>query len=129
MTTSIRVEGLEELQRKLGALAANTALVPEMGRSLERVRAPLVKYPLPPPNSRYKRTGKLGQRWTSQVNTSSTSLEGIIGNNVVYARWVQDKEKQAKIHQGRWPTIQDVLQDKMQAIIAGFEKEIARLLK
>jgi len=154
MTTSIRVEGLEELRRKLGALAANQALAPEMGRALERVRAPLVKYPLKPtfqglaalmtPKQRrwffanlragrihvpYVRTEALGKSWTAVTNATAAGLIGIVGTVIKYARWVQDKNVQAKIHQGRWPTAQDVLGRVTPAIIAGFQREIERLLR
>jgi len=154
MTTAIRVEGLDALQAKLGQLATNQALVPQMHRSLATLHAVVVKYPPPPQYSGgaawmtakqrrwffanlrkglidvpYRRTGKLGQSWTTSVDATAAGLTGVLGNNRSYARYVQDRDLQAKIHVDRWPTAQDVIEDKTAAIVAGFEKEIARLLR
>ena len=156
MNATIEVIGLEELRRKLTRAGAHNALVPEMSRALERIRAPLVKYPPKPtfqghatwmtPKQRrwffanlragnitvpYRRTGKLGQGWTSRVTSDAVGLEGTVGNALghTYGRYVQDKARQAKIHQGRWSTVQDVTNRVLPTITAGFQKEINRLLQ
>lgn len=54
----------------------------------------------------YKRTGKLGQGWTTNVRVMVTSIRGVLGNIRPYARLVQDELKQARVHRGRWPTVQ-----------------------
>ena len=51
---------------------------------------------------------KLGASWTQKVRRAMRGIEAIIGSNASYGPWVMDKANQARIHQGRWPTVQDV---------------------
>ena len=155
MNATIEVIGLDALRLKFTRLGANNLLAPEMGRALEKIRAPLAKAPSPPtfqghaawmtPKQRrwffwalhsgkitvpYQRTGKLQQSWTARVRADVTGLEGTVGNIMHYGRWVQDRDKpQARIHVGRWATVQDVTERVLPTITAGFQKEIDRLLR
>lgn len=151
---TIQVVGLDKLVAKLGRMAAMDAMVQPMRRATERVRDSLGKYPAPPtfqghatwmtPKQRrwffanlragtiqvpYRRTGKLGQSWTTRVERTGTGLVGIVGNVRTYAPYVQDKGRQARIHQGRWPVAQDAIKQNLAAIVADFNAAIAQLLK
>ncbi len=50
------------------------------------------------------RTGKLGQSWATRVLEAATGLVGVVGNNRPYARWVQDRGRQARFPAGHWGT-------------------------
>lgn len=85
--------------------AALLSLIPDMAR-----------YPAPPPNSRYTRTGTLGRTWTAAhplFQVTENSFLGSIGNNTEYAPYVQkageEEPHQAWMHKGRWQTDDDVL--------------------
>jgi hypothetical protein len=65
----------------------------------------------------YTRTGTLGRSWTSpdsrRVEVGSDFAWGRTsssGDIAPYNRYVQDAELQARVHQGRWETIQAVMQ-------------------
>lgn len=64
----------------------------------------------------YVRTGTLGRSWTSpdsrRVEVGQDAVTGRTsssGNIAPYNRYVQDAELQARVHQGRWDTIQAVM--------------------
>jgi hypothetical protein len=85
----------------------------------------------------YKRTGKLQQGWSIKIETGvggPLGMRGIVGNdkNIAatgkYARFVQDEEKQAAIHKGRWPTVQGVAKAERNKIVKDFQDEIKRLM-
>src|SRR5690349_14924773 len=69
---------------------------------------PLATYPPAPANSHYERTGALGRGWERAVpiiTNDGAALQLI--NAVTYAPFVQGEE-QAKVHQGRWTTVEQV---------------------
>lgn len=154
MDTEIIVKGLDELIAKLGRLAAFQNLRQPMADSLNKLWDKVAKYPTPPePGSfrgfvsakqrryffyalragliqvPYRRTGTLGRRWTMQITQGAESITGILGNNTTYGPWVQDKTQQATIHQGRWPTAQDVLEKQRAWIVNRFNQAIEKLLR
>lgn len=80
---------------------------------------------------RYKRTGKLGQRWANgkKVRASGDGIEGTLTNNIDYAPYVQSKALQAKVHQGRWRTDQMAIDHYLSWIVQTFNDAIAAALK
>lgn len=77
------------------------------GRMLRDIRV----YPPPPPGSKYLRTYRLRASWSVRMDRAGEDAVGLlISDNYVapYNRWVQDRRSQARIHQGRWQTMQDV---------------------
>jgi hypothetical protein len=50
------------------------------------------------------RTVKLGQSWTWKITETGSGLRGVVGTNMVYARWVQNEGSQAMIHRDNWLT-------------------------
>ena len=154
--TTIRVDikGGDELIRKLGRVTALGTLRPPMQRSVARVHKDIADYPEPPGPGSFKgfvsdkqrrwffaalrrgeitvpyvRTGTLGRRWTTRVRGSADGVEGTVGNNTEYAPFVQGKSQQAQIHQGRWETIEQVLEDNEQVIVADFNRAIEKALR
>ena len=71
---------------------------------------------------------KLGASWTRKIRRTAQGLEGIIGTRVSYARWVMDKGRQAPIHAGRWPTVQDLLEKQKGNVRRIFEQAIRRAI-
>ena len=127
MQAGIHVEGLDRIIRKLGRLKAFSELRPAMERGVAMLHEAVADYPPPPEGSTYRRTGTLGRRWTTKVETLTT-FQGTIGNNTVYGPYVQDEAKQARMHKGRWQTIQSVVEEKRSAIVADFQALIRRIL-
>lgn len=74
----------------------------------------------------YKRTGKLGQAWTTKVTQTATETIGKVGNAIKYARWVQADATQAWMHKGRWRTDAQALAQFRDKIVKRFEDAIER---
>ena len=154
MELSIQVRGIDQVVSKFGKLATFTNLRPAMRDSLNNVWSEVAKYPPPPASSAfpgfksekqrrfffaalrdgliqvpYRRTGTLGRSWTMRISSTVDGIEGRVGTNIIYAPWVQDKERQAIIHQGRWQTVQDVLERLTNWIVRRFQREIDKLLQ
>lgn len=129
----VRLDGMDEAIAELQALNADLLAIvePAFVRGALRAEAVLKEYPKPPaagewarqttpgqkaaffaklkadgaPRSdHYFRTGTLGRRWTTRRIRTATSVGAEIGNNTEYGRWVQDDERQARFHRGRWTT-------------------------
>lgn len=59
----------------------------------------------------YRRTNTLKRSWSRRVNVDRDGVIGIVGSNshiAPYNRYVQDEALQARIHQGRWSTVQQI---------------------
>ena len=125
----ITIEGVEELQAKLGKIAARSVLKRPMQRSVYRLQRYMANYPASSATSSYRRTGTLGRRWTTKVKETTSGLEGRIGNNTEYGPWVQSSRFQAGVHQGRWQTDEDSIKDNKRAITQDFQNAIDKALK
>lgn len=68
-------------------------------------------YPAKRPGSSYVRTGTLMRSWNRKpITRTSSGWQIIVGSNgfiAPYNRYVQDRDRQARIHRGRWQTAQD----------------------
>ena len=121
-----KIIGGEELQRKLRKLGDLRFLRPTMKAVGVEVRGLAKVYPAPPTGSTYRRTGVLRKGWGSKTNSSGTSVT--VGNAVPYAFWVQDRERQAAVHAGRWQTAQDIAEEKEADILKEIQKAVDREL-
>jgi hypothetical protein len=73
---------------------------------------------------------KLGASWYKKVGFEVGYLTGLVGTNVSYARWVQDKERQVGFHKARgWKTVQDVAAQQTKHIMRLFEQALTRALQ
>ena len=124
--SDIQINGLEELVRKFNGLEkVTTFLQPAMQRAVFRVEAKIKPYPPAPPNSRYRRTGTLGRRWTTKVDRTASALTGRIGNNTEYAPQVQSAQFQRPIFKRiGWTTDQQAIDAVMPAITADFNATV-----
>jgi len=126
---SIRIRGAKELHRKFDAAQRREILRKPMQRSVLRLQRDMAEYPPPPANSTYRRTGTLGRRWTTQVRRIANGLRGKVGNNTSYAPWVQSWNFQAWMHQGRWQTDAEVLEENTRNIVDDFQATIRKVLE
>lgn len=151
MPVSIRIEGEEQLRRRLGAAGTVAVLRPPMIRSLALLEDTIKTYPPPiapgvwaantTPRQRRaffallrarrvsgKRTGTLGRRWASKITEKGASLEGEWGNVTVYGPYVQGDGTQARFHMGRWTTDEQTVARHRQAITDQFSAAITAAL-
>jgi hypothetical protein len=128
MSLNIEITGVEAVIAKLGHIKGSQMLVPPMNQSVAMMKGDVTTYPSPPAGSTYRRTGTLGRRWATTVSVHSNGVEGKVGNNTVYAPWVQSSRFQAGIHRGRWVTDAQVMERRRSAIIALFNSAISRAL-
>lgn len=77
-------------------------------------------------NEGYRRTGKLGQAWTTSVKQTATETVGKVGNAIKCARWVQADATQAWMHRGRWRTDAQAIRQFEAKIVARFRDAIRR---
>jgi hypothetical protein len=141
---NVKIEGLDHLVRKFGALTARDLLVPPMTWAVLRVERRMKVYPGPKPGSRYVRgqgmpdadgvvrhftSEKLGTKWTTKVTKSGTSVTGVVGTTVSYAPLVQSAKWQAKMHAPLWKnTDQAVMDEEQDAIVNQFRKTVREVL-
>ena len=138
--SSITITGVDELIKKLGAVQGTDILRRPMNEAVETIKTEMATYPRERSGSRYDRgygmiggprtSERLGQKWTSRVTPSSGGLVGKIGNNVSYGPLVQSQQFQQWYHADTgWVTDQGALNKHRAAIIADFERAIAKALK
>jgi hypothetical protein len=61
------------------------------------------------PNQRYRRTHQLSNEWRNADTKWRLPGTAFLRNTTPYGLVVQDAQFQARIHRGRWPTVQGVL--------------------
>lgn len=124
----VEVEGLAAALDRFaqGDQQVGKALVRATRRAVAVLRRKLAKYPEERPESNYRRTGTLGRRWTTRVQFAG-DVAGLVGNNVPYAPYVQDADRQAQIHRGLWQTAQEVAQGSEDEVVDIFADEIANI--
>ncbi len=77
----------------------------------------------------YRRTGKLGQAWTTKVTQTATETVGKVGNAIRYAKWVQAADTQAWMHVGRWRTDRQAIAQFEAKITKRFRDAIERVTR
>ena len=107
MSASITID-VSEVVAKLDPKDMERYINVALDGAADLIRADIKQYPPPPQDSTYVRTGTLGRSWSKKVS----KMQAIIGNNTRYAPYVQDEDRQAWMHRGRWQTAQSVARDK-----------------
>ena len=157
-SANIRLNGVAELQRKLGKLQALESLLPAFKAGATHIQGRLQTEPPPIPpghwaknttkaqkaaffnklrsegksvtGGKYRRTGSLSRRWRSAAAVRGNSLRGIVGNTTKYARRMQDKEgPQARFARRRWRTVQAVIKTEKRAVVGLLQEQLNKLLK
>lgn len=103
-----------------------------LGRGLAILHGWIAQYPPStaanmPPEPYYERgygthpgpatSEMLGRSWTTKVTTGRNSWQGKLGTTVSYAPVVQDEERQAQVHRGRWHTVQGAVRDNRSKVV------------
>jgi hypothetical protein len=115
---------LNNIQRRLDTSDSGSTLRRVMNRAVLRIQAGMMEYPRQRAGSSYVRTGTLGRRWTTAIETDGNDLLGKVGNNTEYGPFVQSEMYQAGVHKAIWQTDRTVLERERPTIVG----EFARLL-
>jgi hypothetical protein len=84
---------------------------------------------------RRRHSGGIGGSITTKVSTLGRDMVGTIGTNMVYAPWVisdraiGDRGPQARIHQGRWWTLQGVFKAAQNSIVEIYRQAIRSMIR
>jgi hypothetical protein len=153
---TLRIEGVDRVDKKLGRIAAGQFLSIPMEQSLALLQADLTRYPRrsqKPAHLRgrfvsdrqrryvmmlvrqrgvpYRRTVSAGLQgaWTYRITLNpGGGVLGVLGNNKEYARYVQGDQDQAQIHRGNWPTDRQVFNHRERQIVGFFRRAIRMAL-
>jgi len=125
----IDIENEEQVLKVINSLSNPAYLAPAVNEIGATFATDLAKYPPPPENSTYRRTGNLGRSWTHVQKVDLFGFRSTIGNVREYAPLVQDRDRQANVHQGRWQTIQDVQEDRLQWMLEKLQKAIEEQIR
>jgi hypothetical protein len=133
----IVAKGVKELNHKLLAISEGFRPMIEQAtnKAVLYVHSTVPKYPAQPEGTRYRRTGTLGREITTEVRSVGSDVVGVIGSPTVYAPWVISAEEiggigpQAKVHQGRWWTLQGVVERAKEAVVKIYLTSLQELLK
>lgn len=152
MTTGITPKGFKEAVQKLRTLEDIQALAPTIKAGALHAKRYLAKYPPSPsgpgpyPARWYirgrgpawalkgggyhsrKTSETLGRKWS--VTTKHGGLTALLVNNASYARWVQDRDVQARVHQKTgWPTVQSVAEEQGPVIVMRILAKIRKIME
>jgi hypothetical protein len=92
----------------------------------------MITYPPKVDSSVYRRTGTLGRSWSRRIDGAGLTIRGEVGSNAniaPYNRVVQDRERQARVHRGRWITVQSAAQRNERAIDEMFRRRLEQVLR
>lgn len=159
MAEQIKIEGLDKLLKKLGAIKAKAVLKSAITAGALRLKDKVARYPpstsanLPPSGggsfyqrgygTRYvsKLTGRMSGKKTSERLGASwavriSPLAAEVGNKAKYAPWVQSNRRvagrgpQASFHASRgWNTLQDEARKVVPSIEKDMQDEINKQLR
>jgi hypothetical protein len=129
MSVDIQIHGIDQLIAKLGRVAAQDVLTQPMRESVTRLQSEMMVSPPAIAGSRYVRTGTLGRRWTAKVTRVSGGVTGRVGNNTVYAPFVQSQMFQSRVHVGRWRTDAQTLERLRPWVVERFQRRIRQALE
>lgn len=122
------ITGADAVRRDLARLRLD-AVQAEVAAILGDMAAEAGTYPTPLPGSHYERTNALHDGWLDSepvFNVDQDSLLAVLTNPVAYGPEVQGADDQAAIHQGRWQTV-EALMDSWETRVA--ERIEATLLR
>ena len=152
MTIHVRLDGWDQVKRKLGEVGALQFLRGIMAAAAADVKSWVAVYPPSSianspgnPTGRWYERGYgprwrrrdgtaggmrtsqgLGRMWTTQVDPDGK--RAVIGNRVAYGPFVQDETKQAWFHKARgWRTVQGAAKEKAPDIIRKIKEAIERI--
>lgn len=75
-------------------------------------------------NLPYSRTGRMNSGWTMEKLDSGYRLENS-NENAVYVYGNYEGARQSRIHQGRWPTMQEVIENAISGLPEAIEENLS----
>lgn len=110
---------IDNLERVLAAFEGAPQIIEtEVSTAIERVtdaaRERLSREPSEIASQRYIRSHRLSGEWQNQKArfvVAGNSRRSVLRNITPYARWVQSRADQAKVHQRRWSTVEDIQEE------------------
>lgn len=126
----IKVEGLDKVREAFAKAPGvlDRHLRRAMDASIKTVQRPAQEYPPPPAGSTYVRTGTLGRRWSSRVESIAGGVRGTLENPTPYGPFVQG-DQQAVVHRGRWRTLRQIAERAKKDVVEHHERELAAAIK
>ena len=116
MSFEIRIDGIDDLVKRLDAAGSTKPLKDGMKAIGTSISTRMKVYPPAPASSSYQRTGNLMKRWTSKVEGDGSAVT--VGNNAPYARLVQSMDEQTWFHtRTGWSTLEGTLNDRKDQIV------------
>lgn len=110
---SYRMDGLDDVALLLRRIRLD-AVQSAVGDAIDDMAREAADYPPERAGQRYVRTGTLGRGWTEGQTLfdlqGQTALEAVRVNSTPYGPSVQGREDQAKVHQGRWQTVEALME-------------------
>jgi hypothetical protein len=106
-----KITGAEETRRSVAKIRLD-ALQNTVASILDDMASEAGTYPAPPPGSGYQRTNDLHDGWLDSepvFQIDSDTLLATLTNPVPYGGYVQGAEDQAEVHQGRWRTVEALM--------------------
>jgi len=92
----------------------------------------LKTYPPKVDSTTYRRTGTLGRSWSRTISGGGATVRAEItssGYIAPYNRYVQDREQQARVHRGRWITVQSAAERNAAGINRMFATRLRNALR
>jgi hypothetical protein len=148
MPASIQIHGLKRIMKKVKTLQELRAVKTALKAAALHVKGKVNVYPPASEANRPRKGGwyergygpkwyggkggkktsqTLGRKWTTAERDGG--LTQVIGNNVTYGPFVQDKDRQAWFHKKRgWKTIQDVAKEETKTVLEFVENELEKVL-
>jgi hypothetical protein len=124
---SLKIEGAEQLTRKLSEPLVQRHAKEAMMRAMALIHDEIAKYPPPPPNSRYRRTGLLGRSWSSKTRPLANDIEGIVANTAPYAPEVQGLSQKGFHADTGWGRLDEVAKRLWPQIVEFFQEALRRV--
>jgi len=145
---TVHIEGLDRVVRKLRSLEDLSAYKNALKAAAVHVKGKIAKYPPASEANRPNESGRwyergygmrwpgggkktsemLGRKWKTQARDGG--MVQVVGNNVSYGPFVQDRDSQAAFHKRRgWSTIQQVAQEESRTVVEMVAKEVDKKLR
>lgn len=141
MQINMQIQDLDRVAKKFektGEVLGSQMTIPA-SQALDMLKKNVPPYPPELPNQIYKRTGILGNSFETQMQPLKRGVTMKFRNTATqrgkkYPAWVISSEKfgnagpQAKIHRGRWYTMQKYTQSKVTDIVRIFSEWVKLIL-
>lgn len=112
LSVTYTVTGIDLVRRDIGKIQLAN-LQNTVADILDDMKKEAAQYPPELPNQRYRRTEELKFGWLDSeplFDFQGDSFSGVIENPRSYGPFVQGQEEQALIHQGRWRTVEALME-------------------